>query len=193
MDLSTRDQDIAESQRLLADRLPNMLAIIFLTPIAMLFAPESGYWPEGSMWRYFAEWKWGLDGDPYWKAKYGSGVKDWWTRCLWVWRNANIWESEHGVNANNIVKLEYEGEPMVGNHPLVEGSLAIHAWDKDGKRFWAYYDVKKLSDTRCHRSYIGWKLQEVLHNFMKTGSYVGTGDPIMPAVYSVSSTMGYTL
>lgn len=195
IDMSLKDRDIAESKQMLKGKIPALLWVVLMTPIAMLFAiGKDGPFPQGSWLWPFQEWKWGINGDPYWQARYGSRVKSWWVRCLWVWRNSNMQDSLLGIDANNIVRLEYEGDPAVNNHPLHEGDLAIHAWDKDGRRYWAYYSVHINSDHpgRCQRSYIGWKLQEVLHNFQRTGSYVGTGDPIMPAVYSVNPLMGYT-
>lgn len=206
MDLSTRDQDIAESKRLFWKKLPLDIFLYVTAPIVFAFVPK--VWdrmPKNSFLRYYEDAKYGIDGDPYWVNKdlndHPASVEDaksWKWRVLWSWRNANTWDHEHGVYLDDLVKIEYEGDAYVGNRPLHEGDLAIHAWDKNGQRYWSYYSVhvNEKFPNKCKRSYIGWKLQEGLHNFLKTGNIQGHDTDnvkdLMPAVYSVNPLMGYS-
>jgi hypothetical protein len=153
MDMTLKDQDIRESRSTFWKKLP-LDAFLFLTCwIVFLFIPKS--WermPKGSFLRYYEDAKFGINGDPYWVQPNKSGqpstpeaARTWYWRSMWSVRNANTWDHEHGVFLSDLVRIEFEGEPNVANKPkLVEGDLAIHAWDKNGKRWWAYYSVHIL-------------------------------------------------
>lgn len=196
IDISLKSEDIAASRRQALRKLPLEVLVAITAPIVMALLPKDiARIPASSWLRYWQDYHYGIDGDEYWRAKYGDQVKTWWRRTLWCWRNANYWDHEHGVRPADIVRVAWEGDPKVSNRPYVPGELAIHAWDGAGNRYWCYVSVGPgWLPGRCERQVIGWKLKDVLDEFLADG--ILNNDPnqreILQAVYTWNPVMGKT-
>lgn len=196
MDMTLKTLDIADSKAWFWSKFWFEIRIILTAPFVLWGIPrEWSRIPDDDPRRYYQCYHYGLDGDPYWKAKHGAAVKSWWRRVLWCWRNANYLDNEQGVRAADIVRVEAVGERRVGNHPYVPGELAIHAWDKNDRRYWCYYTVKRgWLPGRCNRSVYGWKLKDILDEQDKDG--ILGNDPnvrqVLQRVHTWNPVMGYS-
>lgn len=174
------------------------LFILFTTPLVFLFIPKS--WDRMPKWlRYYEDFNYGINGDPYWKAiEHANGKeREYKWRVLWSWRNANTYDHEvNGFKTNLISTLGYVGDVKVSDNPGHEGLLKMFVNLKNGQQKFSYYYVKKskLFKGKCLRCYIGWKLKDSLDDLLENGA-LGDKEGLRPTtqfVFVVNPFMSYT-
>lgn len=164
---------------LMADLLNFVVA-----PVAVLFASKEGWLPRWLRW--FQTPDNSLDGDGGWKAENrpfmneSNGLKRWWNRTSWLYRNSMYGFAIDVLGARLDVEdvIEIEGNARVSNRPLLNG-LVVRRVRRGGKlAYFQWYYVKAWSGTRCVRINLGWKLWGK--------------QPSFQLVFSINPFMGYS-
>lgn len=180
--------------------LPLELLSLIVVPVACLFvrpgADGKNRLPAWAGW--WDEYDYGVDGDGGWQGpSHANGHQsEYKWRVLWLWRNRVNTFSKlvQGFPSSDVVSLRYEGDVKTSNRPGCSGFLKIEATLKDGRRRFEYYYVRQWWNTSvCTRIRIGWKLKDVLDEYLRDG--VLGNDPevreYMQFVFSPSPWMSF--
>jgi hypothetical protein len=149
-----------------------------LAPLVATLSDKDGNLPKWLKWMQTNDNT--LFGDDGWKNYHfinGSNTS-WWARTNWMWRNPM---GSFAYDVMGVIPegwLTVVGNDKVGNRPLVEGSCFAKCANA-----WMVYYVKKVSDTKCIRIYLGYKLMTNIHEHTNERAML---------VYSVNPFMGWS-
>ncbi len=143
-----------------------------LTPIIVLFAQDDGHLPS---WLYYFDTPDNtIDGDNGWKNETrpikneNNRFKRYINRVFWLWRN-----SLYGFN-RSILAVQYrpgdyitwKGDRYVTNAPNgCEGWVFKKLWHDFDVIAWQYYYIKKVSEKKCLRILLGYKLFQFKYGY----------------------------
>lgn len=142
------------------------LSGLVVVPVALLFTGKQAnhlpriFWP----WDNDAE---GINGDPYWKQKYGDKVTSFCCRFVWLaLRNpGNNFGYFCGWVQAEDSSYRHWGDPQVSNQPYHPGWLFVLGDNCESKAF-CFYAVWPSFPGRCLRIFLGWKI----HDMVKDGT-----------------------
>jgi hypothetical protein len=168
-----------------AEIIMNVLALILapvLSLVSVLFRVE---WLPSWLW-WFQTIDNDLDGDSGWHTAHFTnlestsyGFKRWLKRTLWLMRNRayGFADSVSGVKIVVGDVIQVKGNPDITNSGGVAGSFYAEAFSSgsDTPKAWCYMLVWNWGLGRCLRIYLGWKLQNWVHN---SGTVIDGGEAI---------------
>lgn len=142
------------------------LSGLVVVPIALLFTTKESnhllpiFWP----WDNAAE---GINGDPYWKEKYGDKVTSFCCRFVWLAiRNpGNNFGYFCGWLQAPDSTYRYWGDPHISNQPYHPGTLFVLGNNGKSGAF-CFYAIWPSLPGRCLRIFLGWKI----HDMVKDGT-----------------------
>lgn len=136
---------------------------LIVVPVVLLFCnKDAERLPKLFSW--WDEYKYGINGDPYWKGpEHANGKQNTYLwRLKWLFRNRiNTFScAVSGIDMTKCTEISYEGDVFTANKPLLhEGSVLITA-KVDGKTYQTKYFIKKWCSRYCLRIYWGWKTKD---------------------------------
>lgn len=182
------------TRQALADALkqfPAWFAGLFAVPVALLvMKPGDTHLPPWA-------WRWddpayGVNGDPYWAGH--CDPTNFFSRWNWLAIRNSLGglSARRGVPYARLRKIEYIGDPYIANVPKGQsGTLDITATLDDGSILRQHYIVRQWGNSgKCYRLSAGYKLQEALHWYLRTGEFETRPDNITP-VFSWNPLMTY--
>lgn len=136
---------------------------LVLAPFVVLFASNDGWLPKWLSWFQTPDNP--LDGDGGWRQFHMPFIKEtnkfkrYVNRVFWLYRNPmyNFDINVLGVVIDSTFKYTESGDKEVSNFPFKEGKMERRLLI-NGKTYFQYYYIKKLTSTRCLRINLGWKL-----------------------------------
>ncbi|MBZ0093526.1 MAG: hypothetical protein K8F27_15065 [Sulfuricellaceae bacterium] len=142
------------------------LSGLIVVPIALLFTSKQAnhlpplFWP----WDNDTE---GINGDAYWKQKYGDRVTSFYCRFLWLAiRNpGNNFGYYCGWLQTPDCTYRHWGDPKISNQPYRPGQLFVIG-DNGKNRAFCLYVIWPSLPGRCLRIFLGWKI----HDMCKDGT-----------------------
>ena len=136
-----------------------LILAVLVTPILPLFASKEGWLPRWLWWFQTPDEP--LDGDNGFKTEHAwfkgeqTGLKQYWNRCHWLWRNpAYGWDWIVLAYKPELTdELTIKGTRGIGGH------LTENGWYFARKGYaWQLYVTHHWNDTHCTKLNFGWKL-----------------------------------
>lgn len=155
--------------------LPLQAASLIVVPVACLFvAPRDGKnrLPGWAAW--FDEYDYGPDGDEGWQGPDNANghQQEYWWRVRFLLRNRINTFSKliEGFRSKDVADLVLVGDIKVSNRPGHSGLMYIEARLKNGKQRFEYYYIRQWGNSgRCIRIRIGWKLKDLMEEYLEDG------------------------
>ena len=146
--------------------LPVELSAYIIVPIVLLFvSKDDNNLP--TMFSWYDDWKYGINGDPYWQGSDHAGSEEkartYWWRVKWLTRNkaTTFFHNVVGVKIDPAGYINHYGDPATEDQPLGHSGWQYIEYHKDGKMWPCYYFVYQYGNSsKCLRAYWGWKLKD---------------------------------
>ena len=129
------------------------LAVMVFAPAIALFVGKDGELPKWLMWASTEDNP--AIGDALFHANQMHWTKSYYLYALfWLWRNpAYSFDNYVGAKIPEGFIYSSKGDELTGNSPLHEGWVYRRV-----DKYWQFYLVKRLTETKCLKLNLGWKL-----------------------------------